>query len=149
MRQTFFLVLLLTMLGTGTVRAQFFDFGWGDPFGERTMQQQEQIKEPEFKGGTNGIRRFQRKHFNAPYSETQLEGQIVIACIISEKGKVIETYVVRGLERAFDAEAQRVCKKMKFKPAMRGKKKVKSRFDIAFPIRRSRLSFSTLNTIDV
>ena len=48
-----------------------------------------------------------------------------------------------------EKKAQRVCKKMKFKPAKRGKKKVKSRFDIVFPIRRSRLSFSTLQTVDL
>ena len=149
MKKGVFLLLVMMLLGTGYVRAQFFDFGWSNPFGEQRVQQQERIKQPEFKGGTEGIRRFQRKHFKAPYTETPLEGQIVIACIISEKGKVIETYVVRSVNQAFDTEAQRVCHKMKFKPAMRGKKKVKSRFDIVFPIRHSRLSFSTLQTIDV
>ncbi len=146
----FFLLLTLAVWPAMT-RAQIFDFGWpGDPFVQRQQQPREQVKGPEYKGGEEAIRKFQKQHYKNPTVDRRdVEGRVVVACIINEKGKVAETHVVRSVGREFDDEAQRVCRKMKFKPALRGKKKVKSRFDITFPIRRSRLSFSTLRTTDV
>ena len=132
--------------------AQFFDFGFGDnPFmQQRPQQKREPYVQPRFKGDKDGINKFIRKHYQNPAGETHKEeGRIVVACIINEKGRVVETHVVRSVAPAFDKEAQRVCTKMKFKPAMSGKKKVKSRMDIVFPIRRGRLSFNTLPTVDV
>ena len=90
-----------------------------------------------------------KENFKNPVNQREVEGKIVIACILNEKGKVIETHVVRGLNADFNKEAQRVAAKMRFKPAKRGKEKVRSRYDVTFPIRHGRLSFIELKTIDV
>ena len=147
------LLFVLCMLAMPTfMHAQWFDFGFGqDPFMQRKPAQQEQYTAPEFKGGEKAVQAFVQKNFKNPVVEGrgQQEGVVVIACIISEKGKVAETHVVRSMGKDYDEEAQRVCRKMKFKPALLGKKKVKGRFDVTFPIRRGRLSFSRLQTVDV
>lgn len=143
------ILFLLLMLLPFTAKAQFFDFGFGggDIF---SSPRSETVKAPAFKGGDEGVRRFVESNYKNPKGvERQLTGVIVVVCIVNEKGRVAETHVMRGVEKAFDEEAVRVCRKMKFEPALRGKKKVKGRFDVSFPIRRSRLSFSTLETIDV
>ena len=146
-------LFVLCMLALPTcIYAQWFDFGFGgDPFMQRRQpQQQEKYTAPEFKGGDKAVQAFLQKNFKNPVVENRdMEGVVVIACIVGEKGKVEETHVVRGIGKDFDDEAQRVCRKMKFKPALLGKKKVKGRFDVTFPVRRSRLSFSTLQTVDV
>lgn len=142
------LALLTVPIGA---QAQFFDFGFGrDPFTQRGQRQREQVEAPQFKGGEEALRKYLLKHYENPIVESRdVEGRVVVACIIDEKGRVVETHVVRSLSTDFDKEAQRVCAKMKFQPAKQGKKKVKSRFDITFPIRHSRLSFVTLPTVDV
>ena len=143
------LILLFCLLPL-SASAQFFNFGFGDDmFTQRQQREQEQITKPEYKGGTDAINKFLKKNFRNPPMDKKLDGKLVVACILSEKGKVLETHIVQGMGDELNSEAQRVCKKMKFKPAKRGKKKVKSRFDIVFPIRRSRLSFSTLQTVDL
>lgn len=143
-------VLCMMALPAG-LRAQWFDFGFGgDPFMQRRQQPQEKYTAPEFKGGDKAVQAFLQKNFRNPdVGHNQLEGVVVVACIVGEKGKVAETHIVRSMGAEFDQEAQRVCRKMKFKPATLGKKKVKGRFDVSFPIRRSRLSFSKLQTVDV
>lgn len=113
-----------------------------------------QVTPPKFKGGDAGLQAYQLKHFKNPMLTTDgtrqnLEGKIVVACIIGTSGKVDEAQVVRRLETALDVEALRVVKNMKFSPARQGKKKIKYRYDITFPIRKGRLSFLELNTIDV
>lgn len=132
------------------MQAQFFDFGFGNnPFFEQ-RQQRQPLESPQFKGGDEALHKFMLKNFQNPTVDNrQLEGRIVVACIINEKGRVTETHIVQSLHEAFDKEAQRVCQKMKFKPARRGKDKVKCRFDITFPIRHARLSFVTLPTVEV
>ena len=143
------LILLFCLLPL-SASAQFFNFGFGDDMiTQRQQREQEKITKPEYKGGTDAINKFLKKNFQNPPMEQKLDGKVVVACILSEKGKVLETHIVQGMGDELNSEAQRVCKKMKFKPAKRGKKKVKSRFDIVFPIRRSRLSFSTLQTVDL
>ena len=91
----------------------------------------------------------EKNYKNPTPKKNELNGEILVLCVISEKGKVAETQVTRSLSAAYDKEAVRVVKKMKFKPAKQGKKKVKSRYQISFPIRKGRLSFNTLPTIDV
>lgn len=145
-------VLMLVMWFAVSVRAQFFDFGFpfGDSYGRRQQQEQpEPVTKPEYKGGNETLNKYLRKEFKTPQPVESVEGVITVACIINEKGKVIETALVQGLSKAYDTEALRVAGKLRFKPAKRGKKKVKSRFDVSFPIRRGRLSFSKLQTVDV
>lgn len=150
MRRLFFVLCVLAL--STAVRAQFFDFGFGaDPFAQRRGQQREAYTAPQFKGGDKAVQAFVLKHFQNPSAtdSQQAEGIVVVACIVGEKGRVEETHVVRSMGSAYDNEAQRVCRKMKFSPARLGKQKVKGRFDVSFPIRRGRLSFSKLQTVDV
>ena len=128
-------------------RAQFFEFGY--PRNEQRQAPQEPVEAAKYKGGIAGLNRFLEKEFKRVLEKSNVEGNIVIACIINEKGKVSETQVVRSLGTELDNEALRVVKKLKFKPAKQGKKAVKSRINISFPIRRGKVSFSTLKTIDV
>ena len=144
MKQLFILFICLLPLSAS---AQFFNFGFGDD--RYSQREQETVTKPEYKGGTDAINKYLKKNFRNPPMEKKLDGKVVVACILNEKGKVVETHIVQGMGEELNDEAQRVCKKMKFKPAKRGKEKVKSRFDIVFPIRRSRLSFSTLQTVDL
>ena len=140
---------LLLLLPTAA-QAQFFDFGFRDPFfAPRVQQRQEKVTPPAFKGGKEGVEKFLKKQFRNPEGAERRDGQVVVACIVSEKGRVKETHLVRSMGGAWDSEAQRVCRKMKFQPARQGKKKVKGRYDVTFPIRRGRLSFSTLATVDL
>ena len=128
-------------------RAQFFEFGY--PRNEQRQAPQEPVEAAKFKGGIEGLNRFLEKEFKRVPEKANVEGNIIIACIINEKGKVSEPQVVRSLGTELDNEALRVVKKLKFKPAKQGKKAVKSRINISFPIRRGKVSFSTLKTIDV
>lgn len=144
LRKILFL-LTLTLLPLWA-QGQSFSFG-PSPFFAPRQQTHTRVESPKFKGGDKALRRYLLKHYENPSAEDRtVEGTVVVACIIDEKGRVVETHVVRSVGEAFDREAVRVCKKMKFHPARQGKKKVKSRFDISFPIRHSRLSFVTLST---
>ena len=148
------LLLILALVLPVTAQAQFFDFGFGDPFDDFYMpgprQRQEPVEKAQFKGGKEGMNDFIEKNYKNPTPRIQsLEGEILVYCLISEKGKVEDAKVARGLSSSYDKEAVRVVKKMKFKPAKQVKKKVKSQYQIAFPIRRGRLSFNTLPTVDV
>lgn len=132
--------------------AQIFDFNFGfdDPFfAPRKERKQEVVVKPEFKGGKEALEKYLKKNFKNPVDAEDKDGEVIIACILSTKGKVEQTAVVRSMKGPWDAEAERVCKKLKFKPAKRGKKKVRSRYDVSFPIRHGRLSYSKLATIDV
>lgn len=146
-----FCVFLLPMF----VDAQVFRFGFGDDFfnddffGSQRRQRQENVVKPEYDGDKEDMEDFMKENFKNPVNQREVEGRIVIACIINEKGKVIETHVVRGLKEEYNKEAQRVAAKMRFKPAKKGKEKVKSRYDVTFPIRKGRLSFLDLKTTDV
>lgn len=141
-------ILSLLMLTLLPLCAQGQSFGFGtDPFFMQRQQPRVKVESPKFKGGDKALHRYLLKHYeNPPAEDRTVEGTVVVACIIDEKGRVVETHLVRSVGEAFDREAVRVCKKMKFVPARQGKKKVKSRFDISFPIRHSRLSFVTLPT---
>lgn len=141
-------LLLMPMLAS----AQFFDFNFGFDdlfFTPRKERKQEVVVKPEFKGGKEALEKYLKKYFKNPVDAEDKDGEVIIACILSTKGKVEQTTVVRSMKGPWDAEAERVCKKLKFKPAKRGKKKVRSRYDVSFPIRHGRLSYSKLATIDV
>ncbi|MCM1312548.1 MAG: energy transducer TonB [Bacteroides sp.] len=146
-------IILLTVLFAIhlSAKAQFFGFGFGEePFTHRMEQhEKEPFTAPVFKGGNEALNRFIEKNFKNPSPRSDVYGSIIIACIINEKGKVVDTQIIRHADDALDAEAVRTAKKLKFKPGRQGKKKVKSRYDVAFPIKNGRLSFSTLETIEV
>lgn len=139
--------LLFFSLSFGA-EAQIFDFGFDTPFIQRRQTQRESVSPPKFKGGNEGINRFIKKNFRS-VGLSSVNGQIVVAFIINEKGKVTETAIVRGLDQALNEEAQRVVGKLKFKPARQGKKKVKYQYDVTFPIRHGKVSFLTAPTVDM
>ena len=131
------------VMSVASADAQFFNY-------RRDMRPREEQIAPKFKDGDNGLERFMKKHFKNPSSiDRRVSGDVVVDVIINAKGKVEDCRVVRSVAADYDKEAVRVTKKMKFKPAMQGKKKVKSRYRLTYPIRRGRLSFITLKTVDV
>lgn len=143
------LFLLVAMLTVGQIKAQFFDFGFSDPYQRRQQVQQVPVTPPSYKGGNQKLNKFIEKKFRNPKDRKSVDGKVVVACIISTKGKVIESQIVQGLTPELNDEAIRVAKLLKFKPAKQGKKAVKSRFDVTFPIKHGRLSFLQLETIEV
>ena len=131
------------VMSVASAEAQFFNY-------RREVRPREEQIAPKFKDGDNGLERFMKKHFKNPSSiDRRVSGDVVVDVIINAKGKVEDCRVVRSVAADYDKEAVRVTKKMKFKPAMQGKKKVKSRYRLTYPIRRGRLSFITLKTVDV
>ena len=144
------LLSFIILIAPLCANAQFFSFGFDDDFfGPRVRRQQEQVEKAEYDGDKEDMEDFMKENFKNPKNQRNVEGNIIIACIIDEKGKVIETHVVKGLREDFNREAQRVASKMRFKPAKKGKEKVKSRYDVTFPIRKGRLNFLNLKTVDV
>lgn len=144
MRQFFLLVMVGVSLST---RAQFF-FGF-PPQQQQMEQKREQYTAPSYKGGDKAVQAFIVKNFHQPAERQLVDGQLVVAVIVNPKGKVMETHVVRKVNDALDAEAVRVCRKMKFRPATLGKKKVKGRIDVTFPVKHGRVSFLDLPTVEV
>ena len=138
--------LLLFTLCTLSARAQFF-FDYTPR--QQMNQRREKYTAPTYKKGEEGIKAFILKHFNQPKVREQVDGRIVIATIVNVKGNVEEAQVVRSVTPALDAEAIRVCRMMSFRPATRGKQKVKGRIDVTFPIRNGRLSYLNLPTVDL
>ena len=138
--------LLFFLLLTASAKAQFF---FDYPPRQQTEQRQERVIPPSFKGGEEGVKAYLQKNFKQPQVREKVDGRIVVAVIVNVKGNVENAQVVRSLTRSLDAEAIKVCKKMKFKPATSGKKKVRGRVDITFPIRNGKLSFINLPTTDV
>jgi len=139
-------ILLLFVLFSATTKAQFF-FDYTPR--QQSQQRRERITPPQFKGGEEGIKAFLEKNFKQPKEREKVDGRIVVAVIVTPKGNIENAQVVRSLTKNLDAEAIKVCKKMKFKPATSGKEKVRGRVDITFPIRNGRLSFFNLPTTDV
>ena len=142
MRHIIISILLAVSLPTN---AQFF-FSFPQ---QETQRKQENYTPPQYKGGDAAIRKFISKKFRQPANRDQIDGKVVVAVIVKPNGKVDETHVIRSVNKELDAEAANVCRKMKFRPATLGKKKVKGRIDISFPIKHGRLSFVNLPTIEV
>lgn len=131
------------LVSVASADAQFFNY-------RREMRPREEQIAPKFKDGNAGLERFMKKHYkNPPVIDRRVYGDVVVDVIINTKGKVEDCRVVRSVASDYDKEAVRVTKKMKFKPAKQGKKKVKSRYRLTYPIKRGRLSFVTLKTVDV
>ena len=144
-----FLILIIATFFYLGANAQFFNFDFPDPFAMRQQVQQESVTPPVYKGGNDKLNKFIEKNYKNPQPRQSVDGKITIACIVGTKGNVIDAMVVKGVNKDYNDEAVRVAKKLKFKPAKQGKKKVKSRFDVTFPIRHGRLSFLTLATSEV
>lgn len=144
MRQLFLLLLVGFSL---SAKAQFF-FGF-PPQQQQVQQQREQYTVPSYKGGDKAVQAFIVKNFHQPAERKLVDGQIMVAVIVSPKGTVAETHVVRSVSQELDAEAVRVCRKMRFRPATLGKKKVKGRIDVTFPVKHGRVSFLDLPTVEV
>lgn len=142
-------MFLFASILTLQANAQFFNFGFPAPYQQRQQVQQQKITPPEYKGGNAKLNKFIEKNFQNPHDRQNIDVNITVACIIGTNGKVVEAQILRGANRDLNDEALRVAKKLKFKPAKQGKKKVKSRFDVTFPIRHGRLSFLELKTIEV
>lgn len=146
MKKNCLFLMLLLWVQVDLAGAQIFEYSF--PFGgmqRRERVQQDPVAPPEYKGGNEALNKYLRKTFKNPNPTDNVDGEIVVACVINEKGKVDEAVVVNGLTRILNEEAERVAKKLKFKPAKQGKKKIKSRFDVVFPIRRGKLSFNKAN----
>lgn len=139
------IIILFLLAFSVPMHAQFF-FGFPQ---QETQRKQDNYTAPSYKGGKAAIEKFITKHFRQPAKRESIDGKIVVAVIVNEKGKVTETHIVRSVSGDLDAEAINVCRKMKFRPATRGKKKVKGRIDISFPIKHGRISFVNLPTIEV
>ena len=137
------LLFMLMVMSVASAEAQFFNY-------RREVRPREEQIAPKFKDDKAGLERFMKKHFKNPSAiDRRVSGDVVVDVIINAKGKVEDCKVVRSVAADYDKEAVRVTKKMKFKPAMQGKKKVKSRYRLTYPIKRGRLSFITLKTVDV
>lgn len=137
------LLFILMVMSVASAEAQFFNY-------RREVRPREEQIAPKFKDDKAGLERFMKKHFKNPsVIDRRVSGDVVVDVIINAKGKVEDCRVVRSVATDYDKEAVRVTKKMKFKPAMQGKKKVKSRYRLTYPIKRGRLSFITLKTVDV
>ena len=142
MRHIIISLLLAVSLPT---KAQFF-FGFPQ---QEVQRKQDSYSPPTYKGGDAAIEKFIIKHFRQPAQREPVDGKVVVAVIVSPKGKVAETHVVRSVNNDLNTEAINVCRKMKFRPATLGKKKVKGRIDISFPVRHGRVSFVNLPTVEV
>ncbi|MCQ2256372.1 MAG: energy transducer TonB [Bacteroidaceae bacterium] len=141
------LILCFLLLVSVSSRAQFFSFGF--PQFEERQQRKEKYTAPSYKGGDSAVEAFIQKQYHNPSPRKEVDGRIVVAVIVDKKGKVRESEVIQGLTDELNKEALRVARKMKFAPATRGKKKVDGRVDVVFPIRRGKLSFMELSTVDV
>lgn len=139
-------LIFLLLAYASAARAQFF---WRFPQQRQVEQPHEKYTAPTYKGSEKALRAFIMKNFHQSAEHGRLEGNIVVAVIVSPKGKPVEAHLVRSGNDYLNAEAVRVCKKMKFKPATLGKKKVKGRIDIIFPVKHGRVTFLDLPTIEV
>lgn len=144
-------ILMLVMLCIGRLhgRAQFFEFGFPDIDSREQIMSRETIKDAEYKGGKKALNKFIEEKFKHVPNKADVSGMIQLVCVVNEKGRIRDVSIVRSLGHELDNEAMRVVKKLKFKPARQGKKKIKSQISIDVPIRHGKASFSTLQTIDI
>jgi len=61
-----------------------------------------------------------------------IEGKVLVKVIIDEAGTVIETSIIRGMNKDFDAAAMDAIKKTKFTPGIKDNKPVKA--EITIPV---------------
>lgn len=94
-------------------KAQFFGWGFDDDFFGPSQQV---YAEAEYDGSESDMESFLKSNFVNPPNQREVNGTIVVTCIIDEDGNVVDTQLARGLKKSFDKEALRVAALMKFKP---------------------------------
>ncbi len=70
--------------------------------------------------------------------EKQVEGTVILAVAVNEKGKVTSVKVVNPLESSLDKRAIRAIKRWKFSPATLDGKPVASEFNVSVDFRLNR-----------
>ncbi len=145
-----------------TSKAQFFSFGFGDDF--FGPQIQGQMEEAEYDGTKLEMEKFLKENFKNPEKQRNVNGTIIVECIINEKGEVVETHLLRGVKDAFNKEARRVASLMQFKEVKKDKEKnrkdndtrsyrnqreIHRIYNVSFPIKNGKLNFLNLRTIEV
>jgi protein TonB len=67
---------------------------------------------PEFPGGQAALLKFVSSHIQYPQAAADegIEGKVMVRFVVDSKGKVGQVSVVRGVNKALDAEAVRVCR---------------------------------------
>lgn len=75
------------------------------------------ISKPVYEGGEKELRAFISKNLKYPkaYIKEQISGTVEINIDINSKGKIIGSKILKSLGKAFDKEAVRVCKLLRFK----------------------------------
>lgn len=71
-------------------------------------------RNPEFPGGRDAMVKWLAKHLKYPSAAKRMgiEGEVVVAFVVDEKGKISETSIVESLHRLCDREAIRLVKSM-------------------------------------
>ncbi|MES2516983.1 MAG: TonB family protein [Bacteroidota bacterium] len=90
-------------------------------------------RQPEFKGGMNGLRKFIEKNLKYPPNNICVTGKVYIQFVVEKDGRVTHPIILRSLAKAYDDEAIRLVRLMpKWIPAKdyEGKKFIKSKFTI-------------------
>lgn len=111
MKKTLFTFILFSL--TLCAKAQFFGWGFDDDFFGPSQQE---YAKAEYNGSKLEMEEFLKANFNSPANQRDVNGTIIVTCIIDEGGNVVDTKLTRGLRRSFDQEALRVAALMKFKP---------------------------------
>ena len=79
---------------------------------EREIEETDNVQMPSFPGGTQAIKEFIATNVKYPDNtmEVGAHGLILVDCLVSETGKVIDAKVLNSIEDALDKETLRVCK---------------------------------------
>ncbi len=88
---------------------QFIKGKFWDKNGKRTTSEDFIIK-PEYPGGIDAFRMMVANNLVYPpeAAENGVQGRVFVEFVVNQKGKVVNTHVVRGVHRDLDAEALRV-----------------------------------------
>ncbi len=87
------------------------------------------LEVPEYPGGKTAFREFVAKHLQYPGEalKKQISGTVMLTAEIDHNGKVINVKINKGIGYGCDEEAERVVKKMQFKPVKNRGVKITSR----------------------
>ncbi|MTK54377.1 energy transducer TonB [Paludibacter sp.] len=90
-------------------------------------------KMPEFPGGKEAMMLFIKNNIRYPdvYQESNIQGRVLISCIVEKKGILSNIQIARGIDGPLDMEAVRVISIMpKWSPGILRGKKVRVRITI-------------------
>ena len=74
---------------------------------------------PSYPGGSGALMKYISSHIHYPQSaqDNNISGKVIVQFVVEKDGSIGEVKVVRGVDKALDAEAKRVCKSLpKFSP---------------------------------